>query len=136
MPLYILGRRLKKLHRKSRPFEQALSRKEVIRHQEGAGKCLKDRISHQATVVRTAPTIMQVRIQNDPCPNLEGQLSLLEDFTNVHHLLKNMFQLRNQSILFGGRIKYFLPNWEMLTTDKEVLNIVKGWEIPLLVKPT
>ena len=79
---------------------------------------------------------MQVRIPKQPYLNMEGQLSLLEDLTSVHHLLKNIFQSHNQSILFAGRIKYFLPNWERLTTDKEVLNIVKGWEIPFLIKPT
>ena len=66
---------------------------------------------------------------------MEGNLSLLEQATEVHPLLKGIFQNINQNLPFAGRIKHFLQNWIILTKDKNVLNIVKGWEIPLLRKP-
>ena len=130
---FILDKNTKNLPAKiNSPFDLAPS-KEVIRPQEGASRCLKGRTNKLVAPIATTTT--QVRVKEYSCPNLEGQLSLLENLTNVRHLLRNIFQLRNQSNLFAGRIKRFLSNWERLTTDKEVLNIVKGWEIPLLAKP-
>ena len=34
-----------------------------------------------------------------------------------------------------GENKFFLKNWEKITRDREILNIVQGWEIPLLSPP-
>jgi len=34
-----------------------------------------------------------------------------------------------------GRLKLFCQNWENLTQDAQILEIVKGYKIPFLVKP-
>ena len=55
----------------------------------------------------------------------------------IHPLLENLFAKVKVNNYFTGRIKQFLQNWQKLTNDKNVLRIVvKGWEIPLISKPT
>ena len=46
-----------------------------------------------------------------------------------------MFQTNVPDMPFAGRIKHFLPNWQKLSGNPVILNIVKGWEIPLLEEP-
>ena len=36
---------------------------------------------------------------------------------------------------FAGILSHFLENWKVLTKDKKILNVIKGWEIPLLKTP-
>ena len=40
-----------------------------------------------------------------------------------------------QNVPLGGRISYFVLSWEKLTKDQEILEIVKGYKIPLLKTP-
>ena len=40
-----------------------------------------------------------------------------------------------EGLPFAGRLNHFLENWRVLTKDKKILNVIKGWEIPLLGKP-
>ena len=35
----------------------------------------------------------------------------------------------------GGKVKLFLRNWQALTQDPSILNLVRGWRIPFLRKP-
>ena len=35
----------------------------------------------------------------------------------------------------AGRLTYFVQSWEKLTSDQNVLSLVKGYEIPILVEP-
>jgi len=37
--------------------------------------------------------------------------------------------------LLAGRLEHFLPAWEKLTQDQEILSFVKGYEIPFLKQP-
>ena len=39
------------------------------------------------------------------------------------------------NVRLGGRISHFLQSWENLTKDQEILEIVKGYKIPLLKTP-
>ena len=36
---------------------------------------------------------------------------------------------------FGGRIKYFLRNWELITSDPVILGIVRGYHLDLMTMP-
>ena len=40
-----------------------------------------------------------------------------------------------QNVPLGGRISHFVQSWEKLTKDQEILEIVKGYKIPLLRTP-
>ena len=54
----------------------------------------------------------------------------------AHNLVKKLFsldQLPNAQI--AGRLKYFQKNWEILTNDQNILQIVKGYQIPFLSQP-
>lgn len=44
-------------------------------------------------------------------------------------------QIAQLSLQVAGRLRHFLSNWEVLTTDKWVLDTVKGFQIPLTVHP-
>ena len=35
----------------------------------------------------------------------------------------------------GGRLKFFLKNWELLTRDQHILNVVRGYKIEFLTTP-
>ena len=37
--------------------------------------------------------------------------------------------------LAAGRLKYFIENWKLITSDKSVLETVGGYRIPLISKP-
>jgi hypothetical protein len=50
----------------------------------------------------------------------------------VYRLFPNI----NQNYPIAGRLKFFEQNWKKLTGDPEILNIIRGWEIPLLNRPT
>ena len=60
----------------------------------------------------------------------------LSSLSNVHPMIKGVFPVTEVTSPLAGRIQKFLVNWKLLTSDKEVLNIVKGWEIPLEGKPS
>ena len=39
------------------------------------------------------------------------------------------------NVPLAGRLKFFLPAWETLTKDSQVLGVVTGYKIPLLNTP-
>ena len=53
----------------------------------------------------------------------------------VHPSIRNLFQLSKVQSAQAGRVQKFLENWKLITSDQNILNIVKGWEIPLLDSP-
>ena len=53
----------------------------------------------------------------------------------VHPSLKGFFPVKEVITPQAGRIHKFLANWKLITNDQKILNIVKGWEIPLLDIP-
>jgi len=62
----------------------------------------------------------------------------LSEFVNGHPLVRTLFPLSHtkiQSLSPVGRLKLFCQNWENLTQDAQILEIVKGYKIPFLVKP-
>ena len=61
----------------------------------------------------------------------------IEDLRNVHPWVKSLFSARKVPILpLAGKLKYFLEAWEILIKDPEILEIVKGFNIPFLKNPT
>ena len=59
----------------------------------------------------------------------------LSSLEHVHPMIKGIFPITEVSSPLAGRIQRFLVNWKLLTTDKNILNIVKGWEVPLMSLP-
>ena len=53
----------------------------------------------------------------------------------VHPLIRHLFPEKIVQAPLAGRIKFFLQNWQQVTRDQRILDIVKGWKIPLLTKP-
>ena len=61
----------------------------------------------------------------------------IEDLRNVHPWVKSLFSARKITNLpLAGRLKHFLEACEILTKDSEILEIVKGFKIPFLKRPT
>ena len=50
-------------------------------------------------------------------------------------MIKGIFPITKITSPLAGRIQKFLANWKVLTNDKTILNIVKGWEVPLISTP-
>ena len=53
----------------------------------------------------------------------------------VHPVIKNLLKYITGQLPLAGRVKIFLQNWEKLTRDQNILEIVQGWKIPLLAQP-
>ena len=68
--------------------------------------------------------------------NISVKLVPLEKLENVHPLVKEMFpEELKQNVPLGGRISNFVQSWEKLTKDQGILEIAKGYKIPLLRTP-
>jgi len=64
------------------------------------------------------------------------QLMNLEELTQVHETVRNLFaHLEIQEMPLAGRLRHFLQACEILTQDKQILSIVRGFEIPFLSVP-
>ena len=65
--------------------------------------------------------------------NISVELVPLEKLEHVHPLVKEMFpEELKQNVPLGGRISHFEQSWEKLTKDQEILEIMKGYKIPLV----
>ena len=54
----------------------------------------------------------------------------MQKFANVHRFVQNLFPVKIISELpLAGRIKFFLKNWERLTKDPSILEIVQGFQM-------
>ena len=75
---------------------------------------------------------LQKQIETTFC-NVSVELVPLKILEQVQPLVKEMYpgELK-QNVPLGGRISYFVLSWEKLTKDQEILEIVKGYKIPLL----
>ena len=61
-----------------------------------------------------------------------------QEYKNVHPLVRDLFGIKviPPNLPVAGRLKYFLKNWECLTQDPQVLEMVKGFQIPFLSHPS
>ena len=94
------------------PFKKSSQRREKTDQQRFSGEYTKKPLFQHVNTTDWLPTLK-----------------------HVHPLIKHMFQTNVPDMPFAGRIKHFLPNWQKLSSDQVILNIVKGWEIPLLEEP-
>ena len=91
----------------------------------------------KATNKAATPTTTEAEnpTEEDPTPTNEVSHPYLP--RDIHPYLLNLFpETRNfQNHPVGGRTKLFLKNWETLTNDPEILNLIKGHEISLTENP-
>ena len=83
-------------------------------------------------------TQQQQRLQRNTTTfcNISVELVPLEELEHVHPLVKEMFpEELKQNVPLGGASSHFVQSWEKLTKDQEILEIVKGYKIPLLRPP-
>ena len=69
---------------------------------------------------------------------LSNKLKLpdLEKLTQVHKAIKLLFKhMSVPSLRLAGRLKSFLPAWQILTQDRQILLIVEGFEKPVSSEP-
>ena len=59
----------------------------------------------------------------------------LPNLTHVHPAIWGIFPVTHVTAPLAGRVQKFLTNWKVLTKDRKVLNIVKGWQVPLTSTP-
>ena len=58
-------------------------------------------------------------------------VSQLESQHHQLKLLENLFHPPREDLKVGGKIKFHLRNWSRITQDPFILNVVKGYKIPL-----
>ena len=85
------------------------------------------------------PINQMVRLQKQVTTtfcNISVKLVPPEKLENVHPLVKETFpEELKQNVPLGVRISHFEQSWKKLTKDQEILEIVKGYKIPLLRTP-
>ena len=66
---------------------------------------------------------------------LPPKINTLEpDKSLIHPMILRLFQ-KPPYVPLAGRLKYFLQNWEKITKDPKILNVIKGWKIPQISYP-
>jgi hypothetical protein len=63
--------------------------------------------------------------------------SCLSPKVSIHQEVERLGlqEVKAQPHVIGGRVKQFLHNWEQITQDQTILDMVKGYEIPFVGKP-
>ena len=56
-------------------------------------------------------------------------------FCKIHPLVANLFPVKIKQLPKAGRVKHFVKNWQRLTNDPMILDIVNGYEIPFILPP-
>ena len=56
-------------------------------------------------------------------------------FCKIHPLVANSFPVKIKQLPKAGRVKHFVKNWQRLTNDPMILDIVNGYEIPFILPP-
>ena len=65
-----------------------------------------------------------------------GKILIMQGLQHVHALVQHLFPQEQRSDLpVAGRLKHFLKNWKVLTSDPHILEIVEGYQIPSLSIP-
>ena len=74
---------------------------------------------------------LQLKNQNSQQQSLEGLSSIL--FHNIRPIIKHFIAQRDLPV--SGRLKNVRINWEKLTCNPFILNLVQGYQIPFSSKP-
>ena len=56
-------------------------------------------------------------------------------FCKIHPLVEDIFPVKIKQLPKAGRVKHFVKNWQRLTNDPMILDIVNGYEIPFILPP-
>ena len=56
-------------------------------------------------------------------------------FSKIHPLVANLFSVKIKQLRKASRVKYFVKNWQRLTNNHMILDIVRGSEIPFILPP-
>ena len=60
-----------------------------------------------------------------------------QDYPHIHPVIKRLLYVQNlQSFYPTSGLQYFLKNWEKLTNDLFILELVKSYQIPFLSEPS
>jgi hypothetical protein len=98
-----------------------------------------------ATTEEGETTTKRIRLTKEDKVSMLGEkpkISMLSSpdwlpaLKQVHPSLQQLFPVKEVVSPQAGRIQKFINNWKKITNDPSVLEIVKGWEIPLLETPT
>ena len=74
-----------------------------------------------------------VEVRTNPLVLTKPKLLRVQDFPNVHPLIKRLFLKKEISNVPQARIlKFFVKNWQKVTTDPVFMSYVAGYKIPLL----
>ena len=78
----------------------------------------------------------EVRTYQGQSPQQSMEILSPEIYSHIHLAIKGLFPPKKaQNFPQAGRLQYFLENWEKLTSNPAILNIVKGYQIPFLSAP-
>ena len=55
------------------------------------------------------------------------------EFFKIHPLVVNLFPVKIKQLRSAGRVKHFVKNWQKLTNDPLILDIVRGYKIPFVL---
>ena len=103
-----------------------------------------DRAPYQAKM-------QEVMVGGNSSPNLHKGVSHLssyslvnsvvilpvEEYPKVHPLVKDLLIIKEfpKSMSVAGRIRFFVKNWECLTQNPDIINLVQGYQIPFIHPP-
>ena len=57
------------------------------------------------------------------------------EFCKINPSVVNLFPVKINQLPSEGRVNYFAKNWHKVTNDPMILDVVRGYEIPFLLKP-
>ena len=80
---------------------------------------------------------MQTEVRNYSTVHQHTNPNLIQGkHTEAHQHVQTLLPQIKVNKPFAGRLKYFIQQWGKITNDGQILNIIRGWEIPFLETPT
>ena len=109
-----------------RPFEGAFEHhmEEVVEGVHHKHSLLDQYHKHKDSMVRVIKS-----------PYLNNPQFLHVDKSKVHHLVRNLFQVKVRQAPLAGRLKFHSENWGKLTQNVNILSIVQSFKIPFSQTP-
>ena len=78
----------------------------------------------------------EVQVVSPQLPQQKVEILNVENFPQVHRVVKNLISLLNLSEFpAAGFFNFFLQNWEKITSSPFILNTVQGFQILFLSEP-
>ena len=74
-----------------------------------------------------------VEVRANPLVLAQPKFLRNRDFPNVHSLIKKLvFAERDSQYTYSGETRFFVENWQKVTTDPVILSYVEGYKISLV----